>query len=153
MFTLNEFKHAAQALLSTKLKSEDMFCTMTTLKNTSLVVAEAYLKSEKLTNEEFNDTSNVKILAEADAESQASNPEDTETIPILLKEILQNFTLHLFLASQAPGKIYENVSHLGPRLSSTKVMAKTVKATECHALNTIKSPVKKDEVIWKVEHS
>ena len=33
-------------------------------------------------------------------------------------------------------------------------MAETVKASERHALNTVKSPVKKkDEVIWKAEHS
>ena len=56
VFTIDEFKHEAQGLLSTKLKSEDMFCTMITLENASVAVAEAYLESEKLTNKEFNET-------------------------------------------------------------------------------------------------
>ena len=73
---------------------------MTTLENASLAVAEAYLKSEKLTDNEFDETSNIELLAEADAEPQLSNQGNTETIPISLKEILQNFTLHLFIASQ-----------------------------------------------------
>ena len=78
----------------------------------------------------------------------------TEIILIQLKEVLQNFVLHLFIASQAPGKIYKKVSFLGPRHSSTKVVAETVKTTERHALNAIKSPSKKkDEVLWKAGHS
>ena len=91
MFTLDEFKHAAQALLSTKLKSEDMLCTMTTLEDAFFAVAEAYLKSEKLTDNEFDETSNIELLGEEDAEPQSSNQGDTDTIPISLKEVLQNF--------------------------------------------------------------
>ena len=50
-----------------------MFCAMTKLENTSLAVAEAYLESEKLTNKEFSETSNVELLADAEAASQSSN--------------------------------------------------------------------------------
>ena len=150
MFTLDEFKHAAQALLSTKLKAEDMFCTMTMLENASLAVAEAYLKSEKLTNGELNEKSNIELLADTDAASHSSNNSDAATIPIQLKEVLQNFVQHVFVASQAPGKTYDKVRHIGIRHTSTKVMGETVKATERHALNTIKSQTKKKyEVIWK----
>ena len=131
-----------------------MFCNMTTLENAPLAVAEAFLKFEKLTNKEFNETSNIELLGEADKESQSSNQGGAETGPILLTEVLQNFILHLFIASQAAGKVYDKVSHLGPRHSSTKVMAETVKEAERHTLNTVKSPVKrKNEVIWKSEHS
>ena len=50
VFTLHNFKHAAQALLSTMLKSEDMFCAMTTPENASLAAVKVYLKSKKMTN-------------------------------------------------------------------------------------------------------
>ena len=152
VFRLDEFKHAAQALLATKLEATDMFCSMTSLETASRAVA--YLNSEKLTRNEFNVNSNIELATEADDASQASNQRDDDTAPLQLAELLQNFVMHLFIASQTANKVYDKISHLGPRNSSTKVMAETVKAAERHTLNTVRTPVKKkDEVIWRAEHN
>ena len=57
----------------------------------------------------------------------------TDQIPTPLADLLQNFVLHLFAATQNPNKIYEQVSGVESKTSSTGFISETVKAQEAYS--------------------
>ena len=59
------------------------------------------------------------------------NDEDDET-PTPLADLLQNFILHVIMASQIPAKIYEKVQDMRPDSPSTGLISDTVRAQEAY---------------------
>jgi len=73
------------------------------------------------------------------------------TTSILLVDVLQNYSMHLFVATQTHNKVYEKLNAKGPQISSTQFMSDTVKAVEKHKLlYPTKKPERSDDVIWQV---
>ena len=168
-----EFKPAARALLATKLTTTNMFCEMTGLENSSRAAAEAYVNNIKLAKNNFDaDTilatgrtniAGVTIPVDTVASEPTTSrppppppPPSSSSIPtILLTETLQNFAMHLFLATQTHTKVYEKLIGEGPENCNTLLMAHTIDAFEkfkmTHAFK--KEEKKKEEAIWKLEQS
>ena len=123
---------------------------MTNLENATRAVVEAYLKNETLTKEEFGLESKTTLPrpAQQTASSQTTQATPAPTMPLF--DIIQNFVLHLFVANHAHTKMYDKISHYGPRNTSAKFMAETVRATERHlTVNRKGAQPRKDEAIWK----
>ncbi len=162
-FQVTEFRHAAQALLgTTKLAQNNMFCAMTALENASRAVSEAYLKTDAINKGDFNDRTLLppNVLAPNVVAPDASSDDDQEAPAapgpqrISLLNLLQNFTMHLFIAQQTPNKVYDHLAKFGPRNASTRFMAECVKTVEKHKLTNSKKRVERNEneVIFKASH-
>lgn len=157
-FKVTEFRHAAQALLGTKLRQENMFCGMTALENASRAVAEAYLKNDALTHGDFGERTilpaTIPVPPPQPSTSTPPAVVPQAASPTTLLNVLQNFVMHLFLASQTANKVYDKLANYGPRNSSTKFMAETVKTVEKYKLLTsTKKPANTNEVIWQVRRT
>lgn len=157
-FRVTDFPHAAKSLLETSLTPANMFCGMTALENASRAATEAYLTHQELTRGDFDmDTllpgpnqPNIPPVPTAPSSSQVAAVLPSPRIQLL--ELLQNYTMHLFVSSQTHPKVYEKLHALGPRNTSTKFMAEAVKTVEKHKLlYPTKKLEKSDDVIWKVE--
>ncbi len=140
-FSATEFKHAARVFLNTKLTDKNIFCAMTALENSSKAVAESYLNHELITEGKFNANSTVNAMTPtqvvADGDPQVPPPPPPRTVPLSLLRILQNYTMHLMVSTQVNPKIYDKtLTSFGPRHSSTKFMAETVKQVEKQKLLT-----------------
>lgn len=106
-FQTTEFRHAAKAVLNTKLTASNIFCGMTALENTSRAVAEAYIKNNKLTKGDFhentelpstvpptNPTSTATSSATAGPSTTASATAAVQAQRrIKLVDLLQNYTM------------------------------------------------------------
>ena len=153
-FKVTEFKHAAQTLLDTNLSAQNMFCGMTSLEIASRAAAEAYLNYEPLTKGKFGHNTKLSnaTAVGTSAIPPPPPPPSSTTDDITLLNVLQNYTMHLFVATQVSNKVYEKVSSLGPTTSSTRFMAETVKTFEKYKLlsaSKTKRPEKNAEVIWR----
>ena len=158
-FRTTDFPHAAKSLLETSLTPTNMFCGMTALENASRAVTEAYLTHTALTHGDFGmDTllpgppvqPNIPPAPSAPSSSQITAV--TPSPRIQLVELLQNYTMHLFVSAQTHTKVYEKLHAIGPRNSSTQFMADAVKTVEKHKLlYPTKKLERSDDVIWKVE--
>ena len=129
-FKIEEFQSAAQALLNINVADETTLCAMTNLENATRAVVEAYLQNESLTRREFGLESKVPTPRSA---QQVASSDTTQTTPapaLPLIDILQNLVLHIFVANHSHSKVYDKISHYGPRNTSTKFMAEAVRATE-----------------------
>lgn len=86
--------------------------------------------------------------AQQTTSSRTTQTTPSSTLPLL--NVMQNFVLHLFVANHSPTKVYDKISHYGPRNTSTKFMATTVRATERYlTVNCKRVQPRKDEAIWK----
>ena len=159
-FKHTEFKPAARALLATNLTPNNMFCGMTILENLSRAAAEAYVNNVQLTKKNFNANTTLSppeaglsnVSPASLTEPSTSHPSPPELSPILLTETLQNFAMHLFIATQTHTKVYEKLLREGPEECSTLFMANTIEAFEKFKMtHAVKKQEKKDEAIWKLE--
>ena len=71
--------------------------------------------------------------------------------PIPIVDILQNFLLHVLMASQIPTKIYEKVQDMGPDTPSNGLISDTVRAQEAYNQKKGSKINIKSEMIWKVD--
>ena len=176
-FKVTDFQHAAKTLLDTKLTANHMFCGMTALENTSRAAAEAYLSHTALTRSEFDGSSTVSrpggflnnpapppaphaqptptTSTATDSTPAAAAPAVAPRHQLLLLEVLQNYTMHLFVSTQTHTKVYEKLHGKGPQDSSTQFMSDTVRTVEKQKLlyPTKKLEKSDDDVIWKIERS
>ena len=170
-FKHTEFKPAARALLATKLTPTNMFCGMTMLENSSRAAAEAYVNNIKLTKNNFDAKTTLSPPAAGRSNHAAASisvtasttepstsrpssviPPSTVIPSILLTETLQNFAMHLFLATQTHTKVYDKLLGEGPEECPTMFMANTIEAFEKFKMShALKKEEKKDEEIWKVD--
>ena len=133
---VTDFKHAAQALMNIKLPRKNITCEITASESFSKAGVETYLKSESIIKEKFNENSQIPVPPINQTESSTSSGKtcgsstQTDETQTPLADLLQNFVLHLFAATQNLNKIYERVSEVGPETSSTGFMSETVKAQE-----------------------
>lgn len=151
-FKFTDFKHAAQALLATKLIKQDMFVSMTNLEMSSGAAAEAYVNNEALTKGRFDAKSLIpnSIPPPGSPASDASDDDGAPQIdPLFLIDVIQNYTIHLFAATQADNKIYEQIANCGPELSSTRIMGKVVRATKKHKISCQKKPENTNEIAFQ----
>jgi hypothetical protein len=143
-FTTTEFRHAARTILDAKVTEPSIFSGMTKLETQSLAVVEAYV--------------NNSTMAEAGIQIEThvgTTPEDEN--PILVAELLQNFMMHLIMATQLPKKTYDTVARVTPRTTSTKFMSIAVKEAEKYKLLEGEADRKKSrhdphEVIYKIQN-
>ena len=82
-----------------------MTCDITVMEALSRATVETYLKNQTLTKGKFDESSELPVLEDEEKENEGEN--DEPLIPII--ELLQNFLLHLLMASQLNPKIYEKV--------------------------------------------
>ena len=144
---ITEFKHAAEALTQIKLPTENMTCDITNMEALSRATVETYLKNQKLTNNKFNELSELPVFVENDDDEE----NDELAIPVI--DLLQNFLLHVLMASQLDYKIYEKVQDMGPDNPSTGLISDTVKAQEAYNQKKGTKSKIKNEVIWKVDNN
>ena len=174
MFRQSEFRSAAQALLDTKINDRDSFVSMTVLENSSRSVAESFLSNMELTKGEFGLDTMIDVPsnnspgtiprapppppsqeASADPESSATTSRSTshDTHPsaiaagtqIPLVDVIQNLLMHLIISSNTNHKVYKKLQGIGPRNSSTRFMAQTVRECEKHKLLTRGNPVRQND--------
>ena len=127
------------------------------MKSLSRAVAETYLKSQSISKGKFNKYSQIPVPPINQTEASTSSGEipgtstQTDQIPTSLADLLQSFSLNLFAATQTSNKIYEQVSEVGPKTSSTGFISEKVKAQEAHSQKKNKKPSQlREEVIWKL---
>ena len=125
---------------------------MAKLENMSRAIVEAYLKNDLLTKGEFSEKTELKLTVSTQntEESASTATASVSPQPLYLLDVMQNFILHIFVASQVNNKIYDKLNSIGPRKTSTRFMAETVKTTERYSLNSHKKPTpRRDDAIWK----
>lgn len=102
-FQTTEFRHAAKAVLNTKLTASNIFCGMTALENTSRAVAEAYIKNNKLTKGDFHENTELPstVPPTNPTSTATAGPSTTASATaavqaqrrIKLVDLLQNYTM------------------------------------------------------------
>ena len=112
----------------------------------SRATVETFKKSK--INNKFNELSELPVFVENDENDDKENNE--LSIPVI--ELLQNFLLHVLMASQLDHKIYEKVQDMGPDTPSTGLISDTVKAQEAYNQKKGNKTKIKSEVIWKVDN-
>lgn len=115
-FKRTEFTHAASSIMTTKIDYPTLFCGMTRLENLTRSLTEAYLSRE-----------NVKKLK---IDEKTKINENDNEVSITCRDLLQNFAMHLLLATQLEEKVYEKISEIDPKIPSTRFMATAVKFAE-----------------------
>ena len=118
-FTRTEFRLAAKEIIGLKVTSPSAFCGINRLENLSRAIIEAYLSHDHM----------GVIGVIPGAEINGAQP------IVQIDALLQNFVMHLMLASQLPVEVYNKVSSITPYSSSTKFMARAVQAAEKEKLN------------------
>ena len=96
-FSATEFKHAATSILDSKINVPSVFAGLTRLENQSQAVAEAYLNRQEMSDIGLQPES---IIARTD---------DGEYLDTNLLAVLQNYTMHLLLASHIQNKVYDKL--------------------------------------------
>ena len=119
----SNFRHAACSMTSLKLEASNIFWSPTRLETKSRAVVEAYLSNDNIAN--------VEIFEETLLETQGEE--------ITVQSLLQNFLMHLVLASQSKAKIYKKLTSCTPIVSSTAFMAKAVALKEKEKLLKLES--------------
>ena len=109
------FRPSAQNLLSIRVQEPNVFCGMTRLENSARAVVEAYFKKPGM--EDLN------ILEDTLLELGDGGPQ------ITCRRLLQNYTMHLLLATQLDPKTYEKIM-INPDTASTRFMSRVVEQTE-----------------------
>ena len=172
---ITELREASKNLLDTRIDDQDIFCSMTSLETATRAVAEAYLRTDKLTQGAIGEKTRVTLektppnftTTEAQTASTISArppppttsppttpppatrspPASATTTPsVLLADILQNFAMHMFISSQIHHKVYEKVVEIGPYTPSTELMGEVVSEIARHkALNKTTSKSRVDE--------
>lgn len=143
-FRRTEFRHAAFNLMNLKVNETSLFCGMTRLENATRAITEAYLNRESMRNLPMDIDSSVDLGDDSDVE-------------ITCQDLLQNFLMHMFLATQVDSKVYDKLSDLTPDVSSTKFMSKTVQLAEKQRLLKLEGKKSKEaktessDVLYKVE--
>ena len=142
---VTEFKHATEALTNIKLSAENMTCDITNMKALSRATVETYLRNQALTKNKFDESSELPVFED-------DENEENDEPPIIILDLLQNFLLHVLMASQLNPKIYEKVQNMGPDTPSTGLISDTVKAQEAYNQKKGNKTKIKSEVIWKVDN-
>jgi hypothetical protein len=142
-FTATEFRHAARTILESKVTEPSIFSGMTKLETQSLAVIEAYVNTSAM------EEAGIKVDTHVGPTPEGTNP-------ILVVELLQNFMMHLMMATQLPKKTYDNVAKVTPVITSTKFMSLAVKASEKYKLldgetDRAKTRINQNEVIYKIQ--
>jgi len=146
------------------------------LATTSKAVAEAYLRNDALTKGEFNKdsyytpplASNIATPPTTGPATSTATPASTSTATtgsasattgattsrttgIKLLDILQNYTIHLMLATQIEERIYDkHLAHLGPRRKANSLTSEVVKQVEKRKMRKNKK-LSLEEIIWKMQ--
>jgi len=86
--------------------------------------------------------------------AQTAMSAESQARPILLLDVLQNFLMHVVMATQLTNKVYTQVSTNGPELLSTDVMSETVRAVEKYKLtHPNKKPARSSsDVVWQTSN-
>ena len=112
----SNFRVSGTSISKFKLNEGQLFCSMTKLIQESKALATPYLAhSERIAlglNEE------TKFSVEPPGENGEESDAAPEPIEILCRDVLQNFIVHYFLASQIEGGIYEKIAGLTPAVNS-----------------------------------
>jgi len=125
-YKFTEFQDAAKSLLQTNLTPNNILCGMTSLHNTSRAAVKAYLDNTELTKGDFDDET---ILPSPRGDSIVPLNLDAPATPtqqIYLRDVLQNFAMHLYVSTQTPNTVYEKLYAKGPRDKCTRFMLNTV---------------------------
>ena len=139
MLKVTEFKHAAQTLINIKLPTENIASKITAMESLSRAVVDIYLNSKSISKGKFNENSQIPVppINQTEASTSSGELSGTSTqidqTPTPLADLLQEFVLLLLAATQAPYKIYEQVSEVGPATSSTGFISETVNVQEAYS--------------------
>lgn len=142
-FTTSEFRHAARAVLNSKIEYPTLFCGMTRMENQSRAVVEAYLNG--------NENNRVGV-----SPSTTLNDDDDENDGHLaLIDVLQNFLMHLITSTQLQSNVYDKIAPITAADASTRFMSRAVEAAERQKMSDgNRYPRKRDnnsnDVIWEV---
>lgn len=119
-FERTEYRYAAKHIFRTNLRDEDtVFDSMTSLEPACRALVESFLNSEA--------NRGIGLTDQAEVHPQAGVGDGAA---MSVTDVLKNFTLHLFTAGQLKDAVYDKVSNLTPRTSSTSFMSKVVQAVK-----------------------
>ena len=164
--TAQEFRHAAQRFLETKIDDNYVFYGMTQLQTAARAVTEAYLSNNKLTKDDFDETSVISkpnrnqsttesapSTSGGGGETSGSQAATTTFVSsgIKVKEMLQNFLMHLVVGTQTHHRVYEKLAKMGPHDSSNCFMAEIIAADNKYKTLHLpkKTNTQPEEFIWK----
>lgn len=150
-FTASEFSYAARTALNNNINDPSIFCGMTKIQTQTQALVESYLSHPEMTK--------VGLLPECEIETVILYPGgggESGPYTISIQQLLQNFSMHLFTATQLPNSTYDKLAGITPNVSSTRFMSLTVRAAQKQELDESykckKKPViDKNQVIFQVQ--
>ena len=141
-FRKTNFRVSATSMSKFKLDDNQLFCSMTKLIQESKALAVAYLSNEQRNEFGINEDTKFQIKLPGPADRAGNAPTFAD---LMCRDLLQNFIIHFFLASQLDSDIYEKVAGITPAVNACEFMGKTVERAEEIRMTKLNSK-KKEEV-------
>ena len=139
----SNFKVSSQSISKFKLNDGQLFCSMTKLIQESKALAVAYLSNEERINFGLTEDTKFHIKLPGPADAAGNFPTSVE---ILCRDLLQNFIIHYFLASQMDNEIYDKVAGVTPAVNACEFMGKAVEHAEEIRMTKSNNNKKKEDI-------
>lgn len=123
-FSRSDFKCSARNIMASDITSPNLFSGMTRLETQARAVIEAYLSAPHMSTVPLSMNTQVIVTEGVDE----NGDELIRTMPCA--DVLQNFCMHLYMASQLNDQVYDKIHTTTPATSSTAFMAKAVQTAE-----------------------